>query len=103
MKVIITEQPEMDSVVTMVELDTNQIKYLIDIMWSTDANVSSQTALRHNVNDIELERHLNVVLGRALDELAASQPDQYLRLDQIQEWDSLKSQGTQEHLRLVDG
>ena len=75
----------MDSVVTMVELDTNQIKYLIDLMWSTDPNVSNQTALRHNVDDRKLEAHLNVVLGRALDELSASQPDQYLRLDQIQE------------------
>tara|TARA_B100000287_G_C20421264_1_gene697597 strand:- start:77 stop:346 length:270 start_codon:yes stop_codon:yes gene_type:complete len=69
MEVIITEQPEMDSVVTMVELDTQQIKYLIDLMWSTDPTLSNQVAIRHNVDDVKLEKTLNIALGSALDEV----------------------------------
>ena len=104
MEVIITEQPEMDSVVTMVELDTQQIKYLIDLMWSTDPTLGNSIAVRHNVDDIHLEKHLTKELGRALDELdAPASGYNGLRLDEIQEWDFLKSQGTQEHLRMVDG
>ena len=68
MEVIITHQPEMDSVVTMVELDTQQIKYLIDLMWSTDPTLSNQVAVRHNVDDVALEKVLNIALGVALDE-----------------------------------
>ena len=58
----------MDSVVTMVELDTQQIKYLIDLMWSTDPTLSNQVAVRHNVDDVALEKVLNIALGVALDE-----------------------------------
>ena len=58
----------MDSVVTMVELDTQQIKYLIDLMWSTDPTLSNQVAVRHNVDDVKLEKTLNIALGSALDE-----------------------------------
>ena len=58
MEVIITEQPEMDKVVTMVELDTQQIKYLIDLMWSTDPTISNNVALRHSVDDVQLELSL---------------------------------------------
>ena len=68
MEVIITHQPEMDSVVTMVELDTQQIKYLIDLMWTTDPTLSNQVAVRHNVDDVALEKVLNIALGAALDE-----------------------------------
>ena len=71
MEVIITEQPEMDSVVTMVELDTQQIKYLIDLMWSTDPTLSNQVAIRHNVDDVKLEKTLNIALGSALDEVGS--------------------------------
>ena len=71
MEVIITEQPEMDSVVTMVELDTQQIKYLIDLMWSTDPTLSNQVAVRHNVDDVKLEKTLNIALGSALDEVGS--------------------------------
>ena len=71
MEVIITEQPEMDeSVVTMVELDTQQIKYLIDLMWTTDTTLSNQIAIRHNVDDVALEKTLNIALGGALDEIS---------------------------------
>ena len=65
MEVIITEQPEMDKVVTMVELDTQQIKYLIDLMWSTDPTISNNVALRHSVDDVQLESRLNLALGSA--------------------------------------
>tara|TARA_X000000368_G_scaffold379659_1_gene334904 strand:+ start:296 stop:505 length:210 start_codon:yes stop_codon:yes gene_type:complete len=69
MEVIITEQPEMDKVVTMVELDTQQIKYLIDLMWSTDPTISNNVALRHSVDDVQLESRLNLALGSALGEV----------------------------------
>ena len=61
----------MDSVVTMVELDTQQIKYLIDLMWSTDPTLSNQVAIRHNVDDVKLEKTLNIALGSALDEVGS--------------------------------
>ena len=61
----------MDSVVTMVELDTQQIKYLIDLMWSTDPTLSNQVAVRHNVDDVKLEKTLNIALGSALDEVGS--------------------------------
>ena len=66
MEVIITHQPEMDSVVTMVELDTQQIKYIVDLMWSTDPTLSNQIAIRHNVDDVALEKILNIALGLSL-------------------------------------
>lgn len=69
MEVIITEQPEMDKVLTMVELDTQQIKYLIDLMWSTDPTISNNVALRHSVDDVQLESRLNLALGSALGEV----------------------------------
>ena len=70
MEVIITHQPEMDSVVTMVELDTQQIKYIVDLMWSTDPTLSNQIAIRHNVDDVALEKILNIALGGSLDEIS---------------------------------
>ena len=70
MEVIITHQPEMDSVVTMVELDTQQIKYIVDLMWSTDPTLSNQIAIRHNVDDVALEKILNIALGGAIDEIS---------------------------------
>ena len=70
MEVIITHQPEMDSVVTMVELDTQQIKYIVELMWSTDPTLSNQIAIRHNVDDVALEKILNIALGGALDEIS---------------------------------
>jgi len=57
------------SVVTMVELSTNDIKYLIDVMWSTEPQLSQQISIRHGVNDHELERKLQIALGSALAEL----------------------------------
>ena len=88
MEVIITEEFEMPrEVVTQVELDTAEIKNIIDMMWSSDTTESSVIATRHNVDDINLEKKLNIALGRAYDELDIG-PSGYrgLRLDEIQEW-----------------
>ena len=57
------------SVVTMVELSTNEIKYLIDAMWSTNPQLSQDISIRHHVSDTELERKLQIALGSALAEL----------------------------------
>ena len=87
MEVIITEEFEMPrEVVTQVELDTAEIKYIIDMMWSSDTTESSVIATRHNVDDINLEKKLNIALGRAYDESDIG-PSGYrgLRLDEIQE------------------
>ena len=73
-------------VVTQVELDTAEIKYIIDMMWSSDTTESSVIATRHNVDDINLEKKLNIALGRAYDEadIGASGVRGY-RLDELQE------------------
>jgi len=57
------------NVVTMVELDTCQIRYLIDLMWSMNPSMTSQLAVRHGVDDAELEKQLQIALGSALAEL----------------------------------
>jgi len=59
----------MKNVVTEVQLDTNQIKFLIDLMWSTPLNTMKTTADRHDVDDVFLESHLEMCLGSALAEL----------------------------------
>jgi hypothetical protein len=56
-------------VITEVTLSTNQIKYLIDVMWSCEPKLSQQISIRHQVSDVELERHLQICLGSALSEL----------------------------------
>ena len=38
-------------------------------MWSTDPTLSNQVAIRHNVDDVKLEKTLNIALGSALDEV----------------------------------
>jgi len=57
------------NVVTMVELDTCQIRYLIDLMWSMNPSMSSQLAVRHGIDDSTLERQLQIALGSALAEI----------------------------------
>ena len=55
-------------------------------MWSTDPTLGNSIAVRHNVDDIHLEKHLTKELGRALDELdAPASGFKGLRLDEIQE------------------
>jgi len=53
----------------MVELDTCQIRYLIDLMWSMNPSMTSQFAVRHGVDDAKLEKQLQIALGSALAEL----------------------------------
>ena len=57
------------NVVTMVELDTCQIRCLIDLMWCMNPSMSSQLAVRHGIDDSTLERQLQIALGSALAEL----------------------------------
>lgn len=57
------------SVVTLVTLSTNQIKYLIDVMWSSEPKLSKQISVRHKVSDVEIEKQLQICLGSALSEL----------------------------------
>lgn len=61
--------PKHPSVTTEVPLDTQQIKFLIDAMWSLDPHTSQQISVRHDVSDVELEGHLQKCLGLALSEL----------------------------------
>ena len=43
-------------IVTQVELSTAQIRYLIDAMWELTPHDSQALAVRHGINDVELER-----------------------------------------------
>ena len=58
----------MNEVVTQVELSTAQIKYLIDIMWGLPPHESQALAIRHKINDVELERTLTTYLSLAYSE-----------------------------------
>lgn len=57
------------SVTTLVELNTQEIKFLVDLMWATDERIAKQVANRHGVDDNQLEKHLQINLGSALAEL----------------------------------
>lgn len=59
----------MKSVVTNVELDTQQLKFLIDLMWGCPLGIVKDTAERHKIDDNELESVLSMNLGAALAEL----------------------------------
>jgi len=59
----------MNNVVTEVQLNTNQIKFLIDLMWGSPLSIVRTTANRHDVDDVDLEGHLAKCLGSALAEL----------------------------------
>ena len=50
-------------------MDTQQIKFLIDLMWSHDVASCRKTAKHHGVDDIDLQCHLFKCLGSALSEL----------------------------------
>ena len=58
----------MSEVVTQVELSTSQIKYLIDVMWGLPPHESQALAIRHRINDVELERTLTTHLSLAYSE-----------------------------------
>ena len=46
-----------------VNLTAGELRYLIDIMWATTRHESQAYAVRHSVNDVELEKKLQISLG----------------------------------------
>ena len=57
------------SVTTMVTLDTQQIKVLLDVMWEAPVSVMQKSAKHHGVDDNELVSQLAKCLESALSEL----------------------------------
>ena len=57
------------SVVTMATLDTQQLQFLIDLMWGHDAKDTKKLAKQHGVNDWDLLCQLAECLNNALAEL----------------------------------
>jgi hypothetical protein len=57
------------SVVTNVTLDTQQIKFLIDLMWGHNPLDSLKTAKHHGVDDVAVQCQLWNCLQSALSEL----------------------------------
>jgi hypothetical protein len=57
------------SVTTHVELNTQQIKFIIDIMWGSPLGIVKQAALHHGIDEVVLEGHLQNCLRDALAEL----------------------------------
>lgn len=51
---------------TDVVLNTQQLKFIIDLMWATDEKITRQIATRHRIDDRDLECHLASCLGCAL-------------------------------------
>ena len=51
-----------------IELTTDQIRFLIDSMWSMNRHDRQSFAIRHNVNDVALEGHLQECLSTALND-----------------------------------
>jgi hypothetical protein len=59
----------MKTLVTEITINSQQLKFLIDLMWGSPLSVVKATAERHDVDDVELESHLSKCLGSALLEL----------------------------------
>lgn len=57
------------NVVTMVELDTRQIRYLIDVLYNTNSTLTQELSILHNVDDVKLEKQLQIYLDSALAEI----------------------------------
>ena len=57
------------SVVTEVTLDTQQIKFLMNLMWGHDVRDARKIAEHHGVNDCQVMCQLSMCLGSALSEL----------------------------------
>ena len=57
------------SVTTHVELNTQQIKFIIDIMWGSPLGIVKKAALHHVIDETVLEGHLQNCLQDALEEL----------------------------------
>jgi len=60
----------MNSVVTQVELDTQQIKFLLDMMMGCPLGHTEQYSAHHSVNAGHLYNHLQNCLQEALSELS---------------------------------
>ena len=60
----------MNSVVTQVELDTQQIKFLCDLMMGCPLGYTKDHAAQHDVDDSGLYNHLQNCLQEALGELS---------------------------------
>jgi uncharacterized protein YidB (DUF937 family) len=57
------------SVVTMATLDTQQLQFLIDLMWGHDPKDTRKLAKHHGVDEIKLLCQLAECLNNALAEL----------------------------------
>ena len=57
------------SVVTMATLDTQQLQFLIDLMWGHDPKDTKTLAKQHGVNEIDILCQLSKCLNDALAEL----------------------------------
>jgi len=51
-----------------VNLTSGELRYLIDIMWATTRHESQAYAVRHSINDVALEKKLQISLGILLRE-----------------------------------
>ena len=51
-----------------VNLTAGELRYLIDIMWATTRHESQAYAVRHSINDVALEKKLQISLGILLSE-----------------------------------
>ena len=51
-----------------VNLTAGELRYLIDVMWATTRHESQAYAVRHSINDVALEKKLQISLGILLSE-----------------------------------
>jgi hypothetical protein len=49
-----------------VNLSASELRYLIDVMWSMGGHEAQAYAVRHKINDVELEKKLQISLGLLL-------------------------------------
>jgi hypothetical protein len=52
--------------VTQISLTSGELRYLIDLMWSSDADKCHNLSLRYHVNDSSLIEKLQTTLGENL-------------------------------------
>lgn len=57
------------SLVTLVELDTQQLQFIIDVLWGHDPKDTRKLAEQHRVKETDLVCHLCKCLNDALAEL----------------------------------
>ena len=51
-----------------VNLTAGELRYLIDVMWATTRHESQAYDVRHSINDVALEKKLQISLGILLSE-----------------------------------